>query len=75
MNWKSLPRIAKVAVKPTAFQSKIRSTKVRDVPTAIARRVSHLSSPLDQTWYKERDGWRWVERDVDEVVAKLRRLR
>lgn len=76
VNWKSLPRIVKVAMKPSTFRSEIRSTKARsEVPIAIARRVSQISSPLDQTWYKERHGWRWVERDVDEVVAELRRLR
>lgn len=75
VNWKSLPRIAKVAMKSTAFRPKIRSTKAHDAPIAIARRVSQISSPLDQTWYKERDGWRWVERDVNEVLAELRRLR
>ena len=75
MNWKSLPRIVKVAMKPSTFRPESRSTKARDVPIAIAGRVSQVSSPSDQAWYKERAGWRWVERDIGEVVAELRRLR
>ena len=75
VNWKSLPKITKVAMKSTAFRRKIRPTKALDAPIAIVRRVSQISSPLDQTWYKERDGWRWVERDADEVLAELRQLR
>lgn len=73
--WTSFPNIAKVAIKSHLFCPKTRSTNSGDAPAANAKRISQMASPLDQTWYKEQDGWRWVERDVDEVLAELRRLR
>lgn len=69
-NGKPFPAISKAAMKSHLFRLKPPSTQSRD-----AKRVSQLASPLDQTWYKERDGWRWVERDVDGVLAELRKLR
>ena len=73
--WKPFPNIVKVAMKSHLFRSKTQSAKSSDAPVADAERVSQLATPLIQTWYKERDGWRWVERDVDEVLAELRKLR
>lgn len=70
--WKPFPNISKAVMKSHLFRRKPRSTKS---PVADAERVSQMASPLNQTWYKERDGWRWVERDVDEVLAELRKLR
>jgi len=69
-NWKPFPKIAKVAMKTQLFRP-----RTRDVPAAGAKRVSRMISPLNQTWYKERDGWRWVERDLGDVLAELRKLR
>ncbi|KAF9653224.1 hypothetical protein BDM02DRAFT_3183167 [Thelephora ganbajun] len=74
-NWKPFPSIAKVAMKSHLFRPKARPTKSSDAPVADAKRISQLASPLDHTWYKERDGWRWVERDAGEVLAELRKLR
>jgi len=73
--WKAFPNIAKVAIKTNLFRPKTQPTKPCDAPAADAKRVSQMASPMNQTWYKERDGWRWVERDVDEVLAELRKLR
>ena len=69
-NWKPFPKIAKVAVKSHIFRP-----RTRDGPVAGAKRASKIISPLNQTWYKEQDGWRWVERDLDDVLAELRKLR
>lgn len=62
-------------MKSHLFRTKARSAKFDDAPPVDAKRVSQMAPPLNQTWYKERDGWRWVERDVGEVLAELRKLR
>jgi len=69
-NWRPFPKIAKVALKTHLF-----SPRTRDVPISGAKRASKIVSPLNRTWYKERDGWRWVERDLGDVLAELRKLR
>jgi hypothetical protein len=73
-NWRSLLNKAKVAIKSFLCCPKSRSIKPGDAPVADAKRASQLALPLHRAWYKERDGWRWVERDVDEVLAELRKL-
>lgn len=74
-NWRPFQNLTRVAMKTPLFRPKTRPPKSRDAPGPDAKRVSQMPSPLNQTWYKERDGWRWVERDVDEVLAELRKLR
>ena len=69
-NWGPFPKIAKVALKTHLLRS-----RARDIPIIGAKRASKIVSPLNQTWYKERDGWRWVERDLSDVLAELRKLR
>lgn len=74
-SWRPFPKISRIAMKTHLFRQKVRPTKSGDVPVADAKRLSQMSSPLNQTWYKERGGWRWVERDVNDVLAELRKLR
>ena len=69
-SWRPFPKIAKVSMKPHLFRP-----RTRNVQIVGAKRASKISSPLNQTWYKERDGWRWVERDLGDVLAELRKLR
>lgn len=72
---KPFQNIVKLAKKTRLFRLRTRPTKSGDAPVADAKRISQMASPLNQTWYKELDGWRWVERDVGEVLAELRKLR
>jgi hypothetical protein len=76
-SWKPFSTISKVAMKSHLLHRKTRSAKLCGAPVADAKRVSvsQIASPLDQTWYKEQNGWRWVERDIGEVLAELRKLR
>jgi hypothetical protein len=72
---KSIITTAKVAMRSyLSRSSKPRSTTSSDAPVTDARRVSRFSTPLHRAWYKERGGWRWVERDVGEVMTELRKL-
>lgn len=74
-SWKSLLNAAKVVMKSCLSRSeKPRPTRPSDTQNTGAQRVSELAVPLHRTWYKERGGWRWVERDTGEVLTELRKL-
>ena len=73
--WRSLLNTAKVAMKSCLSRSpKPQCTKSGHTTAVEAKRVSQLATPLHRAWYKERGGWRWVERDVGEVLSELRKL-
>lgn len=74
-SWRSIFNTAKVAMRSCLSRGpEHRPSKFVGVPTIGAKRVSQLATPLHRTWYKERGGWRWVERDVCEVLTELRKL-
>jgi hypothetical protein len=73
--WRSLFNTARVAMRSCLPRSpKLQRTKSGRTPAIDAKRVSQLATPLHRAWYKERGGWRWVERDVGDVLTELRKL-
>lgn len=74
-SWRSLLNTAKVAMKSCVSRcQKPQSVKSGGTPATDAKRVPQLATPLHRTWYKERGGLRWVQRDVGEVLTELRKL-
>jgi hypothetical protein len=74
-SWKSLLNATRVAMTSClSLSPKLRSRESGAVRVTGSMRVSQLATPLHRTWYKERGGWRWVEKDAGEVLDELRKL-